>query len=42
VKAVHARAAIGVPPRNQVPETSSGLISMARHTTSPVSAEKQR
>ncbi len=38
VKAVQERAAIGVPPRNPVPETSSGLISMARHTTAPANA----
>jgi len=43
VKAVHERAAIGVPPRApSVPETSQGLISMASHTTSPAKADHKR
>ena len=41
VKAVQERAAIGVPPRNPVPETSSGLISMARHTTAPAETKNR-
>ena len=41
VKTVSARAAIGVPPRNKAaPEVSSGLISMARHTTTVPAAER--
>jgi hypothetical protein len=43
VTAVRERAAIGVPPRNAAPETaSSGLISMARHTTAAAGVDKRR
>jgi beta-hydroxylase len=42
VKAVHQRAAIGVPPRNRTaaPEVQSGLVSMARHTTTVPANER--
>lgn len=44
IKTIHERAGIGVPPRNQTkaPEPMTGLISMARHTsTVPTAAEKK-
>ena len=41
VKTVSARAAIGVPPRHKpAREVSSGLISMARHTTTVPASER--
>jgi hypothetical protein len=44
MKAVITRAAIGVPPRapSQEPVVQQGLISMARHTTSPANVEQRR
>jgi hypothetical protein len=43
VKAVHDRAAIGVPPRvPSTPVVQQGLISMASHTTSPANVEQRR
>jgi hypothetical protein len=42
VKAVHERAAIGVPPRNQALERADGLISGARHMTAPAGANQRR
>jgi len=43
VVAVKERAAIGVPPRarSAAPTVSQGVISMASHTTTPVSVDKK-
>jgi hypothetical protein len=41
VKAVHDRAAIGVPPRGPTTQPlQQGLISMASHATSPVKVDR--